>query len=142
MRPTDDFEIVGTTADIGLRVYGEDLAAVYKNTAAGMFSLITDLDTIREKTHRKVIATASDREALLVEWLNELIFLFDTERMLFKRYKITDLSDTRIEADCYGEKADRSRHVLKRGIKSATYHRLKIEAPSGGKWQAEIIFDI
>ena len=137
-----NFEIIDTTADIGIRAFGADPAEVYVNVALGMFSLITKLDTVREKQERDVTVTAPDRAALLAEWLNELIFLFDTEMLLFSRFEIAKLSQSQIKARCFGEKADRSRHELKRGIKAATYHRLKVEKQMDGSYQAEVILDI
>ncbi len=136
------YEIIDTTADIGIRAFGSDWPEVYANAALGMFSLITKTDTVQEKLERNISVTAPDREVLLAEWLNELIFLFDTEMLLFSRFEITKLSASRIEARCFGEKVDRSRHELKRGIKSATYHRLKVEKLEDGRYQGEVILDI
>ena len=136
------YEIIDTTADIGIRAFGSDLPEVYANAALGMFSLITDIDTIKEELEKDIIINAPDSAALLVEWLNELIFLFDTEMLLFKRFEIMMPDEFKILARCFGEKADRTRHELKRGIKSATYHRLKVEQKKDGGFQAEVILDI
>jgi SHS2 domain-containing protein len=136
------YEIIDTTADIGIRAFGADWPDVYANAAVGMFSLITDLETVKEKLERDISVTAPDRETLLAEWLNELIFLFDTEMLLFRRFEITKLSPSLIEARCFGEKVDRSRHELKRGIKSATYHRIKVEKVEDGSYLGEVILDI
>ena len=137
-----NYEIIDTTADIGIRAFGADWPDVYANAALGMFSLITDIDTVKERLERDISITAPDRETLLAEWLNELIFLFDTEMLLFSRFEITKLSKSQIEARCFGEKADRSRHELKRGIKSATYHRIKVEKVKDGSYLGEVILDI
>jgi SHS2 domain-containing protein len=135
-----DFELIEHTADVGIRAYGASISEAYTNTARAMFNLITDLDNIQEKTFRDVEVTAPDREILVVEWLNELIFLFDSEQLLFKRFAITKLTDTELRARCFGEKADRSRHDLKMGIKSATYHMLKVE--QNDRYQVQVLLDI
>jgi SHS2 domain-containing protein len=137
-----NYEIIDTTADIGIRAFGPDLPAIYTNAALGMFNLIVDVETIQERLERAITVTASDKEGLLAEWLNEFLFLFDTELLLFKRFEITELSQILIRANCFGEKVDRSRHELKRGIKSATYHKLKVERQNDGSYLAEVIFDI
>jgi SHS2 domain-containing protein len=136
------FEIIDTTADIGIRAFGADWPEVYINVALGMFSLITDIETVEEKLEKDISITAPDRETLLVAWLNELVFLFDTEMLLFSRFEITQLNKSHIEVRCFGEKADRARHELKRGIKSATYHKLKVEKQKDGTYVGEVIFDI
>jgi SHS2 domain-containing protein len=137
-----NFEIIDTTADIGIRAFGADWRELYANAALGMLSLITDIESIQERLERDISVAAPDREGLLAAWLNELIFLFDTEMLLFNRFEIARLSRTQIKARCFGEKADRSRHELKRGIKSATYHKLKVKKQKDGEFWAEVIFDI
>lgn len=112
----------------------------FANAARALFSLITELDDVAEVLYRDIELTASDEESLLVEWMNELIYLFDVENVVFKRFDITRLSSTRLKARSYGEKVDSSRHKLKVGVKAATYHMLKIDRGDGCKVQ--VLFDI
>lgn len=135
-----DFEILNHTADIGVIAYGKNLKAAFANAAKGMFSLITELDAVKEIEYRDINVTAADMEILLVAWLNELIYLFDVENILLKRFDINKLTDTELRARAYGEMVDKSRHKLKLGIKAATYHMLKIEKGKPNKTQ--VIFDI
>ena len=135
-----DFEIIDHTADIGIKAYGANMKEAFGNAARGLFSLITELDDVEEAEYRDVELTAPDQESLLVEWLNELIYLFDTENILFKRFDIDQLSQTHLKARSYGHKVDSSRHKLKTGIKAATYHMLKIDKSNGCK--AQVLFDI
>ncbi len=135
-----EFEIINHTADVGLVAYGADVSEVFANAAKGLFSLITELDNVREVVRREIELTAPDQESLLVGWLNELIFLFDTEYLLFKRFDIIRISQTELKAVGYGEKVDSSRHEIKIGVKAATYHMLQIDRNDGVK--ARIIFDI
>lgn len=135
-----EFEVLSHTADIGIIAYGHDMKQAFANAARGMFSLITELDDVEERKEREIEVTAPDREDLLVAWLNELIYLFDVDNILFKRFEIARLGKTGLKARGYGEKADSSRHKLKLGIKAATYHMLKIEKNGGVKVQ--VIFDI
>jgi SHS2 domain-containing protein len=135
-----DFEILNHTADVGIIAYGADLRQAFANAARGLFSLITELDDVEEVLHRDVVLTASDEESLLVEWLNELVYQFDTEGILFKRFDIIQLNSTHLKARSYGEKIDSSRHKLKIGVKAATYHMLKVEKNNGCRVQ--VLFDI
>ena len=135
-----DFEIINHTADVGIIAYGADIKQAFANAARALFSLITELDDVEEILYRDIELTATDEESLLVEWLNELIYLFDAEQVIFKRFDITQLSNTRLKARSYGEKVDRSKHRLKTGVKAATYHMLKINKGDGGKVQ--VLFDI
>ena len=135
-----DFEIIDHTADVGIVAYGANIAEAFANAGRGLFSLITDPDDIDETEYRDIEVTAPDRESLLVAWLNELIYLFDAESMLFRRFDISDLGATRLRATVYGEVADSSRHRLKAGVKAATYHMLEVDGSDGGR--VRVLFDV
>jgi len=138
---TADFEILNHTADIGIIAYGEDTSEVFINAARGLFSLIINPEEINIKMHHGISIIGSDREALLVNWLNELIFLVDARGLLFKNFKISKLSGTELKAKASGEKVNTKKHHLIREVKAATYHQLKLEQTSEG-WRAQVIFDI
>jgi SHS2 domain-containing protein len=135
-----DFEILDHTADVGIIAYGADLKQAFANAARGLFSLITELDDVEEALYRDIELTASDEESLLVGWLNELVYRFDTEGVLFKRFDITQLGDRQLKARSYGEKVDSSKHSLKTGVKGATYHMLKVDKTNG--FRVQVLFDI
>ena len=135
-----DFEIVNHTADVGIIAYGADIEQAFANAARALFSLITELDDVAEVVYRDIELIAPDEESLLVEWLNELIYLFDAENIIFKRFDISRLDNTQLKARSYGEKVDSSKHRLKTGVKAATYHMLKIDKGDGCKVQ--VLFDI
>jgi SHS2 domain-containing protein len=136
-----DFEFLDHTADAGIIAYGDDLKGAFSNAARGMFSLIADLKDFSETEERDTELDSPDVENLLIAWLNELIYLFDVENIVFKNFEIVTLSDTHIEAKNFGEKVDASRHKLKLGIKAATYHMLKIDK-LGNKTRVQVLFDI
>jgi SHS2 domain-containing protein len=135
------FEIIDHTADVGIIAYGVDIKQLFSNAALALFSLITEPESITEKLHHNLEISSEDRDSLLVEWLNELIYLFDAEHVLFNRFDIASLSNKQLKATCYGEKIDPLRHRIKIGVKAATYHMLKVDKDSNG-YKAQIIFDI
>jgi len=135
-----DFEILDHTADVGIIAYGADLRQAFANAARALFSLITELDDVEEVLYRDIELTAGDEESLLVAWLNELVYRFDAEGILFKRFDIIQLDDNRLQARVYGEKVDSSKHKLKTGVKAATYHMLKVDKTDG--FRVQVLFDI
>ncbi len=135
-----EFEIVDHTADVGIIAYGADIKQAFANAARALFSLITELDEVTEVLHRDIELIAPDEESLLVEWLNELIYLFDAENIIFKRFDITELNNTQLKARSYGEKVNSLKHKLKTGVKAATYHMLKVDKGDG--CQVQVLFDI
>lgn len=135
-----DYDIVNHTADVGIIAYGADISQAFANAARALFSLITELDDVEEVLYQDIELTAPDEKDLLVEWLNELIYLFDAESIIFKRFDITELNNTRLKARSYGERVDSLKHRLKTGVKAATYHMLKVDKDNGCKVQ--VLFDI
>ena len=133
------FQLIEHTADTGLVAYGSNLAEAFANAAYGLFSIIAELDRVREVKSRQVAVTAGDVEGLLFNWLNELIYVFEVERLILKRFDISRFTEHNLEADCWGETYDVSRHRLKSGVKSATYHMLEVD---GKKNRVQVIFDV
>jgi SHS2 domain-containing protein len=134
------FEIIDHTADIGIAAYGADLKEAFANAAYALFSLMVDIEEVGDTSCHQVEVTAEDHSELLVAWLNELIYLFEVENVLFKRFEIGELSETKLKAGCYGEKIAPERHKIKMGVKAATYHMLRVEEGDG--FRVQVLFDI
>jgi len=135
------FEIIDHTADVGIIAYGANDKELFSNAALALFSLITDPESVDEKLHLDLQVSSEDRDSLLVEWLNELIYLFDVKHILFNRFDIESLTHNELKATCYGEGFDPIKHKIKLGVKAATYHMLKLDK-SGDGCKAQIILDI
>ena len=137
----EGFEVLDHTADIGIEAYGATIEALFSNAATGLFNLMTELDTIKENDQKRIEITAEDIEILLVEWLNELIYTFEVDHIVFKRFEIEELTENRIQACCFGEHINPKYKILKREIKAATYHMLRISKDNDG-YKVTVIFDI
>lgn len=133
------FKLIEHTADTGLIAYGSSLSEAFANAAYGMFSIITELKKVRKMEQKSVAVSAEDIEGLLFEWLNNLIYVFDVEHLLLKQFDITEFNEQNLNAVCWGEKYYPPRHQLRQGIKSATYHMLKIDKKRN---TVQVIFDI
>lgn len=136
-----EYEFIDHTADAGIVAYGTSLEEVFVNAARAMTSLIVNPETITEKVRREIAAEGSDTEELLVAWLNEILYLFDAEGLVFRRFEITRLSEGHLQGAACGEKIDPSRHEVKAPVKAATYHQLKIERANGG-FRGQVILDL
>ncbi|MBI4823429.1 MAG: archease [Nitrospirae bacterium] len=135
------FEVLDISGDVGIRAKGSDLKEVFVSAAEGMYSLITDIDKVDVKKHIKVTVASYSHEGLLVAWLNELIFYFDTYYFIGKRIVINELTQSKIDAVVEGEDFDPLRHEKRLLVKAATYHDLVLE-DKGGLYQVDVIFDI
>jgi SHS2 domain-containing protein len=129
------------TADAGFKLWGETVGDVFIQGAQALISLMTDRRRVRARQELAVELEALDQEALLVEWLNHLLYLFDTKSFLARKIEIREITTTRLEARLVGEELDLQRHTVKTGVKAATYYHLAISRQDGG-WKATIIFDL
>ena len=131
------FKPVDHPSDIGIIAYGKTQKEIFENAAFGLFSLMANLDKVTPKQIISLKVAGGNIEELLVNWLNELVFLEDSKKMLFRKFTVKQLSDYALEAEVYGEKIDMKTHELFRPIKAATYNQLQI-SPN----QAKIVFDV
>ncbi|MFA5629344.1 MAG: archease [Dehalococcoidales bacterium] len=133
------FELFEHTADTGFIAYGRTLAEAFSNAALAMFSVMADLDEFGKKETVTVEVCENDLEILLVEWLNSLLFYFDTQGIVFTEFNVISISKNCLKAECRGEKYNPNRHSLKLGVKSATYHMLKVDTVNN---TVRVILDI
>ncbi|MDO8671705.1 MAG: archease [Dehalococcoidia bacterium] len=135
-----DFEVIEHTADIGIVAHGSTLEETFAAAARGMFSIMVDLDDIRPEISRDIDVRASDLELLLVEWLSELLFIFETEYLLFSRFEVSTAAEGQLRARAWGERINQERHHIGTGIKAVTRHLLSLERRDG--YRATVIFDV
>ena len=138
---TGRFEFVDHTGDLGVRVSGESLPRLFEQAAEALTFILTDPETIRIKKTRKLLLEAKTDEELLITWLNEFVYLFDTEGLLFKAFEVLSIHDHHLEALAQGEIYIEGRHPIKTAVKAATYHQLKISHRQG-VWTTQVIFDL
>jgi SHS2 domain-containing protein len=135
------FETFDHTADVGLRITAPDLEGLFADAARGLFSLIVpDLDSVEARETIHIDVAGEPSELLLFDWLNELLYIFETRRLLLAQFDVK-LSQTGVSAIARGEPIDEKRHQLDHELKAITYHGLKLERQGDG-WLAEVIVDI
>jgi len=129
------------TADIGVRIFGNDMKELFSNAAFAMFDVMADLEGMKTPIEDKIEAEAGNREELLVAWLDELLYRATTKDMIYSRFVIDEISETKVSARVFGKSASSNRNRLKTEIKAITYSELNIKK-IGSTYQAEIIFDV
>jgi len=139
------FEFLEHTADAYIAAYGRDLLEAFENAAVAMFDVTTQVETVQPKVEDQVEVKASDEYALLYDWLEALLVKSELNRMLYSRFKVSELvkdSDGfRLRAKIWGEKFDPQKHLQKVGIKAVTYHQMEIIKVSG-RVTVKFILDI
>ncbi len=135
------YETFDHTADVGLRVQAPDLNRLFADAARGLFSLIVpDLESVRPSETVGLEVAGEPSELLLFDWLSELLFVYETRRLLLSEFDVA-VSASGVSATARGEPIDAARHQLDHEVKAMTYHELKLERQADG-WLAEVIVDI
>jgi len=135
------YEYIDHTADLGFRARGATLKELFVNAAQALFGVLVSLKTVFVRQERSVEVTATALDGLLVSWLNELLYLFDTENLLLRDFHIDTMNDRHLEATVGGEFVDPLRHQIKTGIKAVTYHQVYVEKRHG-LWEGQVILDL
>ncbi|HUU69419.1 MAG TPA: archease [Planctomycetota bacterium] len=135
------YEVIEHTADVGVRVRGATMAEVFANAAYGMFDLMSGNEAVRPEVERAVAVDAHDREELMVNWLSELLFVFETERLLLSDFEIAEIDERHVRATVRGERFDPERHASNFDIKAVTYYGLHV-IQDDSTWMATVIFDV
>jgi SHS2 domain-containing protein len=135
------YEIFEHTADLGLRVRASTLEDLLADAALGLFAMVVEnLSAVEPVVVRNFQIAGSDPPYLLFDWLNELLYVCDTERLAFSQFEVRLTADG-LSGMARGEPFDLARHRLTHEIKAITYHELKVEQTQAG-WLAEVIVDI
>src|SRR5690349_10924254 len=128
-------------ADVGVRGIGASCDDAFEQIAIAMTAVIVDPTTVLCSTSIEIRCNAPDRELLLVDWLNALIYEMAARDMLFGRFDVTIRGHTLV-ATAGGEPFDRTRHQTSVEVKGATYSELCVARRDDGTWVAQTVVDV
>jgi SHS2 domain-containing protein len=134
------FEFIDHTADVGFRVSAPSLERLFEVAALALTEVITGVDSVAHRIERHIVLQEDDLEMLLVSWLQEILYLWDAEGLVFGRFRVR-VENRRLTATAWGEPFDEARHVLQTEVKAVTYHQLEVVESDQG-WQARVILDL
>lgn len=138
------FTFFDHTGDIGVDVVASTLDALFADAAAAFLHSISDPAGVRADTRLQFDLASSDLDLLLMDWLSELLFRFETDGFLAARVEAQvtrDETSWRLHAEAAGERGAASRLPIKVLIKAVTYHALEVRRTPAG-WSARVVFDI
>lgn len=143
MRENGSYSVFDHTADLGLDVKASSLEGLFETAAEALFDIMFErvLGGGGERIDLDVVVAAAGQDELLVRWLSELLFLYDTKGMVFDAFRISTISERNLEAVVTGREYDPSAHSLKTEIKAITYHDLSIRR-SRESWHARLVIDV
>jgi len=133
------YELLEHTADVGIRSWGPTPEAAFEQTA---WALVDLLDIRAEGTGeaRTIVASSGDAPGLLVDLLNELIFLHETEDVAVSGIRVVRLRDDALEAEV--ETVPLARPLEGTVVKAATYHEVRVDRSPDGRTEAQVFLDV
>ena len=137
----DDFTVLEHTADIGLEARGESAKDVFRGAARALLFIAVEDSGIDERDTCRIDVSGDDYPSLLVNFLEEVLYLFDASRFAARDCAVDVLEPTRVVARLIGEPRDPARHPWKLIVKAVTYHGLHVTEDAGG-WSARVFLDI
>ena len=136
------YEFFDHTADIGIKAYGRDLNEAFENAALAVFEVMTDTSKVEPKESREIEIDGMDLENLLYRWIESLLVYYDSELLLFGKFKVKiDLENLRLNAIAWGEKFNPDKHERRTVVKAMTYHEMSIVKTNNG-YELTFVVDI
>ena len=135
------YEYFDVTADIGFYAYGKSLEEAYENAGLAMFDVITDIGKVKKDEVEEFEIVSEDLVSLLYDYLEELLFLQDTELLFFSDFKVniekiedkesSHLENYKLTCCAYGEEINWDVHDHKSEVKAITFHKMCVKEEEG-----------
>jgi SHS2 domain-containing protein len=141
-----DYTYFDHTADIGVEISGRTKKELFVHAAGALFDIMIENSTHKkagkiQKQQKTMTITGADTQDLLINFLRELLFLFNGERCVVKRCEIMECGNKKIKARLAGERYNNNQHLIKTEIKAVTYSGLTVKKIKSN-WMARVIFDV
>lgn len=137
----DKYQFINHTADLGIKVTGQDLSDLFTNAGRALFEILTDIKKVAPTHSTNINLTADSREDLMNYWLSTLLQQFTVNNQLLAQFEIKHITEKSLSGLARGEPFDPAKHQINTEIKAVTFHELSVTHDKTG-WQAQIIFDV
>ena len=128
-------------SELAVKVFGSSQVELFQNSGWALFDVTTDIEKIETKDYVPLEVEGTDRDDLLVNWVRELLYLYQGSGYLLKEFRISELGDKLVKAEACGEKIDPDRHEIKKEIMAIAYDKSRM-AKTGDQWTAQLIFEV
>lgn len=135
------YRLTTRQSELAVRIVGNSQADLFANSAYALFDVMTEIEKIEIKDRLPLEVEGMDRDDLLVNWMRELLYLYQGSGYLLKEFQIREVKDTIVKAEVCGEKIDPDRHEIKQEISAVVYHQSRM-AKTGNQWTAQLIFEV
>jgi SHS2 domain-containing protein len=141
METPKKYRLTRNQSELAVRVVGDSQADLFANSATALFDVMADIEKIEIKERIPLEVEGTDRDDLMVNWMRELLYLYQVSGYLLKEFKIQEVKDIIVKAEVCGEKIDPDRHEIKQEIGAVAFHKSRMQK-TGSQWIAQVIFEI
>jgi len=141
MEKEKKYRVTTRQSELAVKVTGGSQADLFANSAFALFDVISDVEKVEIKERLPLEVEGADRDDLLVNWMRELLYLYQGSGYLLKEFVIREVKDTSVKAEVCGEKVDPDRHEIKQEIAAVAYHQSRM-TKTGNQWTAQLIFEV
>jgi len=131
------YKFLEHTADIKFQAYGSTIEKAFENSALAMFNAMSE-EKIASKIKKKIKVSGKDKESLLYNFLEELLFLLDSENFFVSKVKVK-ISGLKLEAELLGD--DAGKYETKLDVKAVTYNQMFVKR-EGKEWMTQVVIDV
>jgi SHS2 domain-containing protein len=135
------YRITPHHSELAVKVFGSSQLELFQNSGWALFDVTTDIEKIETKDCVPLEVEGTDQDDLLVNWVRELLYLYQGSGYLLKEFRISELGDKLVKAEACGEKIDPDRHEIKKEIMAIAYDKSRM-AKTGDQWTAQLIFEV
>lgn len=134
----EKYKILEHPADLKIEIYGRTKKELFSNAVLAMNEGL-EVEFGRSKSEiRNIKIKSLDLESLLVDFLNEVLYLIQVNKEVYNQVRFIKFTDEKIKAELFGYKLKR----INQDIKAVTYYDLKISQRKDNSWKAIVVFDI
>jgi len=135
------YRITKHQSELAVRVTGDSQADLFANSALALFDvMVADMDKVAIKERIPLEVEGADRDDLMVNWMRELLYLYQRSGYLLHEFLINEVKDTVVKAEVAGEKIDPDCHEIQQEITAVAFHKSRMEK-TGNQWTAHLIFE-
>ncbi len=135
------YRTLNRSSELAVKVFGKTQAELLVNSAYALFDIMTDIGKVQVRESLALEAEGVDRDDLMVNWMRELLYLYQGSGYLLKEFQIREVKENYVRGEVSGEKFDPDRHEIQREIRSVLYDQSRM-VKTGDQWTAQVILEL
>ncbi|MBM3234046.1 archease [Candidatus Pacearchaeota archaeon] len=133
------YKFLEHTADVKFQAYGKSLNEAFENSALALVEIMTKKTKIKSRLKKKIKVSGKDNSSLLYNFLEEFLFLYDSQSFVLSKINKIKIKGDKIEAEVYGDNA--GNYKISQDVKAVTYNSMFVKK-LGNKFVAQVVLDV